>query len=145
MLSPEAEEEWRSLSEDKIRTYVRDNALKRGFLVIKEIPDSWINYRIEHAILCGVYHAAEIVSFELTADRYKHSIDITASVKRFLSKLNAREKAYLHSMRLAACTLDRCKRAEIAGVDSKEYLLIKRAVTNKFSIFRKKLIVKEND
>lgn len=145
MLSPEAEEEWRSLSENKIRTYVRDNALKRGLLVIKEIPDSWINYRIEHAILCGVYHAAEIVSFELTAERYKHSGDIAASVKTFLSKLNKREKAYIQSMRLATYTLDRRKRAEIAGVDRKEYLLLKRNVTNKFSIFRKKLIVKEND
>lgn len=145
MLSPEAEEEWRGLSEDKIRTYVRYYVLRRGLLVIKEIPDSWINYRIEHAILCGVYHAAEIVSFELTARRYKHSDDISVFIKKFLSKLNKKEKAYLQSMRLATYTLDRYKRAEIVGVDCKEYLFIKRDVTNKFSIFRKKLIVKEND
>ena len=145
MLSLEVEEEWRSLSEEKIRTYVRHNVLKRGLLVIKEIPDSWINCKNEHAILCGIYQAAEMVSFELTARRYKHSDDISVFMKKFLSKLNKKEKAYLQSIRLAAYTLDRYKKTEIVGVDRKEYLLLKRSVTNKFSIFRKKLIVKEND
>lgn len=145
MLNPEAEEEWRGLSADQIGTYIRFNLLRRGLLTIKEIPDDWIDYRREHAILCGVYQAVEIVSFELTAQRFKHSNDISAFVKKFLSKTNEKEKAYLKSMRLATYALDRYKRAEIVGLDDKEYLLIKRSVTNKFSIFRKSMIVKEND
>ncbi|WP_214809624.1 hypothetical protein [Exiguobacterium sp. s144] len=145
MLNPEAEEEWRGLSADQIRTYVRKNVLRRGLFAIKEIPNGWIDYRHDHAILCAVYQAAEIVSFELTAQRFKHSNDISVFVKKFLSKINKKEKAYLRSMRMAAYTLNRDRRAEIVGVDAKEYLLIKRSVTNKFSIFRKKMIAKEND
>lgn len=145
MLNPEAEEEWRGLSADQIRTYVRKNVLRRGLFAIKEIPNGWIDYRNDHAILCAVYQAAEIVSFELTAQRFKHSNDISVFVKKFLSKINKKEKAYLKSMRMANYTLDRAKRAKIAGVDAKEYLLIKKSVTNKFSIFRKKMIEKEND
>ena len=145
MLNPEAEEEWRGLSADQIRTYIRVNALRRGLLAIKEIPDGWIDHRREHAILCGVYQTAEIVSFELTAQRFKHSNDISAFMKKFLSRTNKKEKAYLKSMRLATYALDRYKRAEIVGLDAKEYLVIKRSVTNKFSIFRKNMIAKEND
>lgn len=145
MLNSEAEEEWRGLSADQIRTYVRKNVLRRGLFAIKEIPNGWIDYRHDHAILCAVYQAAEIVSFELTAQRFKHSNDISVFVKKFLSKINKKEKAYLKSMCMANYTLDRAKRAKVVGVNPKEYLLIKRSVTNKFSIFRKKLIAKEND
>lgn len=145
MLNPEVEEKWRDLTADQIRTYVRFKGLKRGLVVIKEIPDSWIGYREEHAILCGIYHVAEMLSFEFTAQRHKYSADIIEFMQKFLSKINKKEKAYLNSMRLATYTLNQHERAKIVGVNPKEYLLIKRSVTNKFSIFRKKLIAKEND
>lgn len=145
MLNSEAEEEWRSLSADQIRTYVRRSLLKKGLDAIKEIPDAWIRDRDEFLILSGFYHAHKIVSLHSDKNHFKFKSELEKTMVVFMKMLNEKEQRFVLMLEPPNDYLTTSEKLEILGMKMTNYYQVRKDVTNIFSIFRKKLIEKEND
>lgn len=145
MLNSEAEEEWRGLSAEQIRTYVRSSLLKKGLEAIKEIPDAWIQDREEFLILSGFYHAHKIISLHPDKDHFRFKAQLEKAMVVFTKMLNEKERRFVLMLEPPNDYLTTSEKLEILDIKITNYYQIRKDVTNIFSIFRKKLIEKEND
>lgn len=143
MLSPE--EEWSRLTAEQIRTYVRGSLLKRGLYAIKELPDEWINAREECLLLSGFYQAHNIAVYHHDKKRFKYKSELEVGMTSFTKLLDEKERCFAALLTPPHHYLTTPEKVEMLKMTTNDYYLTRKSISNKFSIFRKNLIVKEND